>query len=185
MKRSFKNAVFVLLMTVLIFTGCGAPDYAPEDEGEFQRSVITVADIQSSAAEISAAADSGVLVEADTEASEEISSADAETSIETQSEDIDEEVSEETVEVRFRNKNLLTSHYEKHGIEMGFSSAQEYEEAACAVVNNKDALHKLEKEDGDDVYYLETTNEFVIVSTDGYLRTYFNPDRGKAYFDKQ
>lgn len=159
MKRSFKNAVFVLLMTVLIFTGCGAPDYAPEDEGEFQRSVITVADIQSSAA--------------------------AETSIETQSEDIDEEASEETVEVRFRNKKLLTSHYEKHGIEMGFSSAQEYEEAACAVVNNKDALHKLEKEDGDDVYYLETTNEFVIVSTDGYLRTYFNPDRGKAYFDKQ
>ena len=38
---------------------------------------------------------------------------------------------------------------------------------------------------GDDVYYVEDTNEFVVLSRDGYIRTYFNPDRGKAYFDKQ
>ena len=46
-------------------------------------------------------------------------------------------------------------------------------------------LHKTEKEDGDDVYYIEDTNEFVIVSKDGYLRTYFKPDKGKAYYDRQ
>ena len=40
-------------------------------------------------------------------------------------------------------------------------------------------------ERGDDVYYLEETNEFVVVSTDGYIRTYFLPDGGKAYFDRQ
>ncbi len=85
----------------------------------------------------------------------------------------------------FRNADLLEEHYEKHGIEMGFSSPQEYERAAAAVVSSPDALHKLEKEDNDDVYYLESTNEFVIVSTDGYIRTYFYPDSGKDYFDKQ
>lgn len=90
-----------------------------------------------------------------------------------------------TSTVRFRNTRLRQEHYEKHGIEMGFPSPAAYEQAAAAVVQNKDALHKLEEEDGDDVYYLESTNEFVIVSTDGYIRTYFYPSNGKDYFDRQ
>lgn len=90
-----------------------------------------------------------------------------------------------TTTVRFRNTRLRQEHYEKHGIEMGFPSPEAYEQAAAAVVQNKDALHKLEEEDGDDVYYLESTNEFVIVSTDGYIRTYFYPSNGKDYFDRQ
>lgn len=83
----------------------------------------------------------------------------------------------------FRNDNLLDKHFDKHGIEMGFSSAEEYEAAASAVVNNPKALHKLEEEDGDDVYYVEDTNEFVVVSTDGYIRTYYYAD--KDYFNRQ
>ena len=67
-------------------------------------------------------------------------------------------------EYHFRNEDLLESHY---------------------VVNDPDSLHKTEKEDGDDVYYKEDTNEFVVVSTDGYIRTYFNPDAGRKYFDRQ
>ncbi len=85
----------------------------------------------------------------------------------------------------FRNSALLAEHYEKHGKEMGFPDAQSYEQAAAAVVANPLSLHKLEAEDNDDVYYLESTNEFVIVSTDGYIRTYFKPDKGRAYFDQQ
>lgn len=88
-------------------------------------------------------------------------------------------------EYHFRNRDLLESHYEKHGKEMGFSSSKEYEMSASDVVNNQESLHKTEKEDGDDVYYKENTNEFVVVSTDGYIRTYFNPDSGKKYFDRQ
>lgn len=95
-----------------------------------------------------------------------------------------EEVKPE-VTYKFRSKKLLDEHYEKHGIEMGFASKDEYVAAANKVINNPDSLHKLEKEDGDDVYYLEETNEFVVVSTDGYIRTYFCPDSGKRYFDKQ
>lgn len=85
----------------------------------------------------------------------------------------------------FRSEKLLLSHYEKHGIEMGFDSAEAYEAAANQVIQNPDVLHKLEAEDGDDVYYLEETNEFVVVSTDGYIRTYFNPDSGMDYFNRQ
>ena len=87
--------------------------------------------------------------------------------------------------LKFRSKKLLNQHYEKHGIEMGFESAADYEAAAAAVVANEDALHKTEKEDGDDIYYLEETNEFVVVSKDGYLRTYFLPDAGIKYYNKQ
>ncbi len=88
-------------------------------------------------------------------------------------------------EYKFRNQNLLNQHYEKHGKDMGFKDAQEYEKAASAVVNNPEALHKTEAEDGDDIYYIEATNEFVVVSTDGYIRTYFLPDRGIDYYNKQ
>ena len=91
----------------------------------------------------------------------------------------------EQIEYVFRNKGLLNQHYEKHGKEMGFSSALEYQTAASNVINNTNALTKIEAEDGDYVYYIEDTNEFVVLSTDGYIRTYFLPNSGKKYYDKQ
>ena len=85
----------------------------------------------------------------------------------------------------FRNKKLLNDHYEKHGKEMGFDSAESYETAANEIINNPDSLHRIEEEEGDDVYYLEETNGFVIVSIDGYIRTFFYPEDGLAYFNRQ
>lgn len=85
----------------------------------------------------------------------------------------------------FKNNYRLEDHYEKHGKDMGFKDAESYEDAASKVVNNPEALHKTEKEDGDDVYYVEKTNEFVVVSPDGYIRTYFNPDDGINYYNRQ
>ena len=85
----------------------------------------------------------------------------------------------------FRSNKLLTQHYEKHGIDMGFDSKEAYEKAASDVINNPAALHKTEAEDGDYVYYVEETNEFVVLSKDGYIRTYFWPSAGKAYYDRQ
>ncbi len=92
---------------------------------------------------------------------------------------------ETTKTYTFRTPELRLSHFTKHGIDMGFVSEEAYEEAASRVITNPRALHKIEAEDGDDVFYVEDTNEFVVLSTDGYIRTYFCPDRGKAYFDKQ
>lgn len=85
----------------------------------------------------------------------------------------------------FRNFDLLQEHFEKHGQEMGYKSTEEYLAAANAVVADPSVLHKKQAEDGDDVYFLQKTNDLVIVSTDGYIRTYFRPEDGIEYFDKQ
>ena len=52
------------------------------------------------------------------------------------------------IQFKFRNTYLLEQHYEKHGIEMGFDSKENYEKAASDVINNSDSLHKTEKEEG-------------------------------------
>ena len=85
---------------------------------------------------------------------------------------------------KFRTSKQRKEHFEKHGIAMGFADAKAYEAAASAVAVNPQALHKLEQEDGDDVYYLQKTDEIVFVSRDGYIRTYFNPG-GIDYFNRQ
>lgn len=88
------------------------------------------------------------------------------------------------VTYNFRSEKYLTDHFEKHKDEFDYNNAQEYLEGANRVINDPNALHKLEAEDGDDVYYLEATNELVIVSTDGYIRTYFKPSDGIKYFNR-
>ncbi len=103
-------------------------------------------------------------------------------------EDEDISFSEPEVQItdhKFRSKKLLNDHYKKHGLEMGFESAEEYVENANRVISSPDVLYKLEEEDNDHVYYLEETNEFVVVSQDGYIRTYFNPSAGIDYFNRQ
>ena len=92
---------------------------------------------------------------------------------------------EQEITYTFRNDAYLAEHFEKHGEDFDYSTKEEYLAGANHVVASDDALHKLESEDGDDVYYLEASNEFVIVSTDGYIRTYFRPKDGIAYYNRQ
>lgn len=83
----------------------------------------------------------------------------------------------------FRTEEKLQQHFDKHGWETGTANADEYLAAANAVIANPDAEHKLQAEDGDDLYYLDPTGEFVVVSPEGYIRTYFITDH--AYFERQ
>lgn len=83
----------------------------------------------------------------------------------------------------FRSDRLLQEHYDKHGRDMGYPTAKAYVAGANRVIASSDALHKLEAEDGDHVYFLENTGEIVFVSTDGYIRTYFIADLD--YFNRQ
>ncbi len=85
----------------------------------------------------------------------------------------------------FRNEKLLNDHFAKHNEDFDYETVEEYVQGANRVISNPDSLHKTEAEDGDDVYYLEETNEFVVVSTDGYIRTYFKPTRGIDYYNSQ
>ena len=79
----------------------------------------------------------------------------------------------QTVTYQFRKQQYLTEHFQKHGAEFPYATEEEYLLGANNVIQNPNALHKLEAEDGDDVYFIESTGEFVVVSTDGYIRTYF------------
>ena len=90
-----------------------------------------------------------------------------------------------TAHLRFRNEKLREQHYQKHGREMGFPSPGAYEQAAGEVAENPKSLHKKQRKDGDDVYFLEAGNDFVVVSGDGYIRTYFRPHDGIKYYNRQ
>lgn len=105
--------------------------------------------------------------------------------IQAESQIVQEEQYVSEITYSFRNEKLLNDHYEKHGKEMGFDSAESYEAAANEIINNPNSLHRIEEEDGDDVYYLEENNGFVIVSIDGYIRTFFYPEDGLDYFTRQ
>lgn len=94
-----------------------------------------------------------------------------------------QEQTEQASSLTFRNEDRLESHYLKHGIDMGYDSADDYQAGANAVISNPSALHKTQAEDGDDVYFLKKTGEFVVVSQQGYIRTYFIAD--EDYYDRQ
>ena len=53
------------------------------------------------------------------------------------------------------------------------------------IINSSSSKHKIEAEDGDDIYYDVNKNEIVFVSSDGYIRTYFKPSDGIEYFNRQ
>lgn len=91
----------------------------------------------------------------------------------------------EKAKYTFKNAETLISHFIKHNAEFNYANKEEYEKGANRVILSNNSLHKLEKEDGDDIYYLEETNEIVFVSKSGYIRSYFKPSKGKAYYDKQ
>lgn len=84
----------------------------------------------------------------------------------------------------FRSKKLFDEHYKKHGAEFGDITQEEYLAGANALITNKNALQKTE-EDGDKLFYIESSNEFGVLSSDGYIRTYFRPDSGIDYWNRQ
>lgn len=97
----------------------------------------------------------------------------------------DTDIQSSSIQYFFRKDEYLTEHFNKHGEEFSYETEEEYLAGANKVVKSKDALSKKEAEDDDIVYYLEETNELVILSPDGFIRTYFKPEKGKEYFDKQ
>jgi len=88
------------------------------------------------------------------------------------------------VEFSFRSNGTWVSHFEKHKGEFNFATKEEYLNGANNMLKQPDLLMKKD-DDGDDLYYRESTNEFAVVSTDGYIRTYFKPTAGINYFKRQ
>ena len=80
-------------------------------------------------------------------------------------------------------ENTLT--FQKHGHEFGYTTVEQYLQGAIRVIENPSSLKKTEAKDGDYVYYLQSTNEIVFVSSGGVIKTYFKPTDEIAYFNRQ
>lgn len=163
----------IALITIFTFTGCSDLFYEPVSDSEIS---------METAAETEIIKDTESIRESETETATEKSESETSEIFDDYSDDI-------YVEYHFRTKKQLEQHFEKHGSEFEddfyYITPKDYESGASDVINNPDALYKTEAEDGDGVYYIEDTNEFVILSTDGYIRTYFRPNAGIDYFNRQ
>ncbi|MBR4092412.1 MAG: hypothetical protein IKK32_00900 [Oscillospiraceae bacterium] len=92
----------------------------------------------------------------------------------------------EYVEYSFRSEKQYVSHYEKHGHEFGDITIEEYLHMANDLINSdSDTLHTKISKDGDYLFYDEATNEFLVLSDDGYIRTFFKPNAGIDYYNRQ
>ena len=102
-----------------------------------------------------------------------------------------EQPDEVEIEYYFRSQAQYEQHYEKHGHEFtpifGEITMEEYLMYANALIQSEDEeiLTKTEKEDGDFMYFRPSTEEFLVLSTDGYIRTYFIPTAGIDYWNRQ
>jgi pyocin large subunit-like protein len=78
-------------------------------------------------------------------------------------------------------------HWEKHGTEFPeFHSAREYEEGALRFVTDPPPGTLTKANDrGDTLYYDPATNTFAVKDRRGEPRTFFRPDDGRAYWDRQ
>jgi pyocin large subunit-like protein len=93
----------------------------------------------------------------------------------------------QTRQYKFRSQKLLDQHFEKHGSEFGNITKEDYLRMANELINSDSdsVLSKTEKEDGDYVFFDKKTGYFAVLSKDGYIRTFFIPDRGIDYYNKQ
>ena len=86
----------------------------------------------------------------------------------------------------FRNKTRYDEHYKKHGAEFGSITKEEYLQLANDLINSTSdrVLHKY-SEDGDYMYFDQDTGYFLVLSEDGYIRTFFVPKAGIDYWNRQ
>ena len=86
----------------------------------------------------------------------------------------------------FRTQELYDSHYVKHGHEFGDITQEEYLQKANELIASvADTILKKYEDDGDLMYFNTATDEFLVLSPDGYIRTYFIPDDGIEYWERQ
>ena len=86
----------------------------------------------------------------------------------------------------FRSEKLFNDHFEKHGAEFGKITKDEYLELANRLIASSSdrVLHKTEA-DGDKLFFDQDTGYFLVLSEDGYIRTFFIPSAGINYWNRQ
>ena len=81
----------------------------------------------------------------------------------------------------FRTGQQRLQHFGDHGADFAATSDADYEARADAFIGGKVPKYTLQSKrpsNNDLIRYSPATNEFAILSFDGYIRTYFKPDIG-------
>ncbi|MDH6365272.1 pyocin large subunit-like protein [Enterococcus sp. PF1-24] len=88
---------------------------------------------------------------------------------------------------QFYNDDKLAQHFAKHKDEFTeISTEEEYLQMANQLLlSQDDEILTKPQDDGDTVYFDQRTNEFAVLSDDGVIRTYFIPEGGINYFNRQ
>ncbi|MGN0707097.1 MAG: hypothetical protein ACI4JC_03785 [Faecalibacterium sp.] len=88
---------------------------------------------------------------------------------------------------QFSSGHVLQKHYDKHLHEFDGISRQAYLERANALADAplSDDVVQLVRSDGSISKYCFSTNEFVVVTDDGNIRTFFKPEAREAYWDEE
>lgn len=88
---------------------------------------------------------------------------------------------------QFVSEQLFQKHYDKHLSEFGEISKERYLENANALADAplSEDIVQLVRSDGSIAKYCYSTNEFVVVTADGNIRTYFKPETKEAYWDEE
>lgn len=91
------------------------------------------------------------------------------------------------IEVRFETPEKMQKHYDKHIDKYGNISISEYIALANELVNAKDTddIERIIRSDESTAIYRFSTNDFLVITKDGYIRTFFKPDDGEAYWREE
>ena len=91
------------------------------------------------------------------------------------------------IEVRFETPEKMQKHYDKHIDKYGNISISEYITLANELVNAKDTddIERIVRSDESTAIYRFSTNDFLVITKDGYIRTFFKPDDGEAYWREE
>ncbi len=79
----------------------------------------------------------------------------------------------------------LEQHFHKHGAAMGFATEADYLRAAQDLVRGGPGVETLSRPGGDTLSYRTATGEFGVLSDRNVIRTYFKPDDGARYWQRQ
>lgn len=93
-------------------------------------------------------------------------------------------VTDAIINITFESPELLTSHYEKHQGEFGDITEAEYLDKANQLYREalSDDVEQIMRSDESISKYKFSTNEFLVVTKDGKIRTYFKPVDGADYW---
>jgi pyocin large subunit-like protein len=90
--------------------------------------------------------------------------------------------------VPFETPADLTDHFDKHRGEFGALTEADYAalaEAFCCGSLGAHTEEHVRTTDGAILRYNRVTNEFGVLGSDGYIKTYFKPSAGRGYYQRK